>query len=266
MSETEPPGETESSDRRSADVAVVCSHVDEIRPFVKALDRVRKYADGPITFRGGFIEEVLRVAVVEAGRNYADHRRATEVLISEHNPAWIISAGFSSALDEALRHGDICLASSLCDQHGNQLEVSNPIPEATRIFIRRHVVADQHPRTVNARQSLRDSQNAQACDTTSLAAIQVCQEHSTDDQRIRTLVARVIACEAEEELSEDGWEYLFQRPPGQGIPGVSGWLSKLRRQPADPWQQRSEVVAKNLSRFLFSVVKQIGEKLGKPVL
>lgn len=266
MSDATAPQTDATSDRRSADIAIVCSHIDEIRPFLKALDRVRKYADGNLTFRGGFIEEVLRIAIVEAGRQFPDHRRAAEILIDEHNPAWIITAGFSGGLEEKLNHGDICLADSLCDQHGNSLPVRNPIPESSRIFIRQHVVADEQPQTAADKRALFQSHTAQVCDTTSLAVMQVCQEKSTQENRIRTLVARVIADEATESLTPEGWEHLYRRPPGQALGAVSGWLGKIRRQPHDPWKERSELVAKNLSRFLFSVVKQMGEKLGKSVL
>lgn len=265
MSDTTPSQAESAGDRRSADIAVICSHIDEIRPFLKALDRVRKYADGSLIFRGGFIEEVLRIAVVEAGRQYPDHRRAAQTLIEEHNPAWIISAGFSCGLQEDLKFGDVCLARSVCDQHGNELTLNTPIPESNRIFIRPHLVADAQPRSTSEKHTLHKTHAAQVCDTTSLAVVQVCQEQSTEQNRIRTLIARVIADEASESLPPEGWEYLYGRPPGQALGAVSGWLGKLRRQTDAPWRERSELVAKNLSRFLFSVVKQIGDKLGKSV-
>lgn len=256
----------QTGDRRSADIAVVCSHIDEVRPFLDALDRVRKYSDGDLVFRGGFIEEVLRVAVVEAGRSYAHHRKAAETLINEHNPAWLISAGFSSSLDEELRFGDICLAESLCDQHGNEISVPSPIPEATRIFKRRQLTTDRHPESADDKHGLYKEHNRSICDTSSLAVAQIWHERSTDGSAPRILVARVIVDEVAEDLTSEGWHHLYGRPGGQTLGKVTGWLEKIRGKSDDQWKTRSATAAKNLSRFLFSVSRQIGEKLGKPVL
>ena len=117
-------------DRRSADIGIVCTHNVGIKPLLKVLDRTRKYVDETSVFRGGFLDEVIRIAIVEAGSGFAAHRAVAETLIKEHNPAWVISLGFSSALTRDVKAGDICLANEICDTHGNTL----PIKWVSRVW------------------------------------------------------------------------------------------------------------------------------------
>ena len=242
----------------------MCTHHDEIKPLVKMLDRVRKYSDNGMIFRGGFIDEVVRIAIVEAGTGFARHRTATQTLIDEHNPAWILSVGFSSALTNDLQSSDVCLANEICDQHANTLTMKCNIPESKRIFVRKHIVADQHPRTPAEKQDLHASSTALACDTTSLAVAQACNEAATDDQPIRFLSIRGIIDACNETVTDEGIEYLFA-PRDLSKPNlVSNLKQRLKRNPQlAPWQQRATEVAPNLNRFVAGIIRQIAEKLGK---
>ena len=133
------------SDRRSADIGIVCSFAAEVAPLVAALDRTKKYSDKGFTFRGGFLDEVIRVAIVEAGEGFAQHRDAASMLLAEHNPPWILSAGLSIGLTPDVDAGDVCLANHLSDTHGNDRSIACPIPAKGRIKIGSHVIADALP-------------------------------------------------------------------------------------------------------------------------
>jgi hypothetical protein len=96
---TEKPATVEPApDRSSADVGIVCTHKGEVKPFLKRVDRSEVTPNGRSTVRGGFLGETIRLAIAEAGEGFASHRAATELLINEHRPAWILSVGFSSSL------------------------------------------------------------------------------------------------------------------------------------------------------------------------
>ncbi len=251
-------------DRRSADIGIVCTHNAEIKPLLKVLDRTRKYVDETSVFRGGFLDEVIRIAIVEAGSGFAAHRTVTETLIKEHNPAWVISLGFSSALTSDVKAGDICLANEICDTHGNTLPIKCTIPETKRIFVRKHVVADQHPRTVAEKQKLAESSLAVACDTTSLAVAQACNHMSTDKRTIRFLSIRSILDSFEEEVSAKGIDTMFEPPAGKKPNPVKGLLSRFRKDPElDPWTVRANEQAIGLNKFTLGIIRQLGEKLGK---
>jgi len=100
-----------TADRASADIALVCTHKGELRPFLRRLDRQRSYTEGSLTVRGGFLRETIRIVVAEVGPGFAKHRAAAHWLVETHKPAWMLSVGFSSALTPQVQPGDLVLAS-----------------------------------------------------------------------------------------------------------------------------------------------------------
>lgn len=276
----EPPA---PPDRRSADIGIVCTYREEVRPLLKALDRLRSYIDEGAMFRGGFIDEMTRVAVVEAGPGFAAHRRATETLIAEHHPVWVLSVGFSSSLSPEVSAGDICLANEICDTHGNAVAIRCTIPESRRVFVRRHVVADQHPCTAEEKSRLTEATGAAVVDTTSAAVAQVCAEtvdvpstaggsdSAGDDVvpakpapvKARFLSIRGIIDGAEESLSAEAVAYMFHPEPQKPNP-VATVLKRFRRDPQRAaWDARVADASKNLNRYLLSVVRQIAERIAR---
>lgn len=256
VTKDDPSGENEIPvDRAVADIAIVCSHSLELRPFVRRLDRKRKYVDQGIVFRGGFLDEVIRVAVVEAGIGFAAHRRATEILVAEHKPVWIISAGFSSALSDEIGAGDLTMAREICDTHGNTVPVKCSIPESRRVRIHRHVVADRHPYAVADKLQLAADSAAEAVDTTSLSVAQYCSESKTRFLSIRAVVDRM-----GDEIPESCRAMLFAPVPELKSTLVSGLFRRLKRDPDQTfWNQRAQEAASHLDRFLIGVVLRLGE-------
>jgi len=253
---TDPSSATEqATDRRTADVGIVCVHNGEIKPFLKRLDRRRKYVDQNIVFRGGFLNETIRVAVAEAGTGFARHRQAAQTLISEHHPAWMISVGFSSSLTTELNAGDLSLADEISDTHGNSRTLKCPIPDSKRVLVRKHVVADQHPSSAAAKQQLATETEAAVADTTSLATAQVCAECDT-----RFLSIRAFIDGPTEEIPGDAFSIIFHRN-SKAVGGLLGSLVRnLKRAPElNQWRLRTDEASSHLDRFLTSVVTQLAE-------
>ena len=249
--------EQASADRRSAHIGLVCTHIGELRPLMKRIDRVRKYTDQGCTFRGGFLHETIRIAVAEAGRGFARHRLATEILIREHHPAWVFSLGFSSALVESIQSGDLSLASEIIDTHGNATSVKCSIPASRRIHVGRHVVADSHPLTSAQKLSLAESSQAIAADTSSKAVAMVCEEQST-----RFLSIRAIVDELGIDIPETS-AALFFEPGSKAIGTALGSMVKGFRQMSElnHWRKKSATAAEYLDRFAAGIILQIGEQL-----
>ena len=247
-------------DRRSAHVGIVCTHKLEIAPLLSRIDRLRKYKDHGAIYRGGFIDETIRVAVVEAGAGFARHRQAALTLIAEHSPAWVLSVGFSSPLSDELKQGDLCLASEICDTHGNFQPVKCVIPESKRVLVRKHVVTDSHPLTQNERSHLHSANDAIAVDTTSLAVAQACAVKNESARATRFLSLRGIVGNADQDLSDRIIEYLFQPDPDKKTSLLGKLKSRFRKDPdLQPWDEVARQTAKNLSRFTLGVVKQLAE-------
>lgn len=264
MSQDPEQAEAPSFDRRSADIGIVCTQHSEIKPLLAKLDRGRKYTDSGSVFRGGFLDESIRIAIVEAGCGFAKHRQVTQTLIQEHHPAWVLSVGFSSSLSADIKSGDVCLANEICDAHCNSLPVKCAIPETKRIFVRKHAVADQHPRSGADLHSLAESTSAFAVDTTSLAVAQACQGEDADKPAARFMSLRSVVGDFGEELSEKTAGFVFEPTAAKPL-SVFGKLSQ--RFKPDPelvaWQQKMDESAINLNRFMLGVIRQLAEKLGK---
>ena len=249
--------EETAPDRSSADIGIVCTHKGEVRPFLKRLDRQRSYTDNKFNVRGGFLRELTRIAIVEAGEGFALHRAATELLIAAHRPTWVISMGFSSSLAEDVRSGDIIVANDICDTHGNCQSVKCSIQARKRIHVGKLIVADAHPVTPADKMSLRDRIPGLAADTGSLAVIQVCQEHN-----VRGLAIRVAVDALDEEIPDQAASMMFH-PNSRALGSALGTLFKGLRKMSEMnhWRERTNTAASNLDRFVTGIVEQIAESI-----
>ncbi|HVW36050.1 MAG TPA: hypothetical protein VHB99_02055, partial [Pirellulales bacterium] len=71
------------------------------------------------------------VVLIEAGVGPLAAARGTQALLAGHRPQWVVSAGFSGALDPRLKQGDIVMADSIADGEGHRLSIDFKIsPEA----------------------------------------------------------------------------------------------------------------------------------------
>lgn len=246
-----------SQDKHSADVGLICVHGGEIRPLLKRLNRVRKYVENGCVYRGGFLEETVRVACVEARTGFARHRNATQTLIREHRPAWVISVGYSSGLSSDLKTGDLVMATEISDTHGNIIPVKCPIPGSRRVHKGRFVVADEHPMTPEAKQKLAESSGAICTDTVSLAAAQICQETGT-----RFLAIRAILDEAGEGIPQQAAGLMFDAN-SRAIGTALATLTRGLRQAGIlyDWRKRATASSDHLDRFVAGVILRISDQL-----
>ena len=251
------PEEAGRTDRRTTDFGVICSQRAEVKGLLRHIDRQRRYTDDGITFRGGFIRETIRVAIVEAGNGFARHRKAAEILIREHSPRWVLSVGFSSALEESIRPGDLVLANSIQDTHGNSIEVPCRVPSSRRVHVGGWVVADQHPHRQSEKQSLAAAGDLIAVDTVSLAVAQVCR-----DADVKFMGIRAVLDTLNEEMPDLACEMLF-RPSGKAWGGALGGVVKSLRRASilNDWRKRSQDAAEHLGTYSGTVIVRIAEKL-----
>ncbi|MCH2210447.1 MAG: hypothetical protein MK110_04040 [Fuerstiella sp.] len=250
-------GEEKTPDRSTAHVGLVCTHGRELTSLLSRLDRRRCYSQEQMRFTGGFFDTDIRVAIVEAGAGFAAHRKATEVLVKEHAPAWVVSTGFSSSLAKDVRAGDLSLADTIRDTHRQCLKLNCPIPESKHATIRTHLVTDSHPATSEQKQQWSAETAASAVDTTSLAVAQICQA-----SHIPCLSIRAIIDDLQEEMPESVLNALFEPDsPSAGNP-ISRWVSNLRQSKEEKqWFARAESAAQHLDRFLSGVIRQLGDHL-----
>ncbi len=237
-----------------AHVGIVHATAMEVAPFLDRCDRVRKYTGGNFTFRGGFFGEI-RVALAQSGMGPNFAARATQALIDGHAPEWIISAGFSGALQPEMRVGDIVVGDAIIDASAAELAIDlkmerNP---ATGLHVGRLLSVDRMIRTVDEKRSLAMQHSAIAVDMESFAVAQVCRRSKT-----RFLAVRVIS----DDLSADLPAELLSVVGSSGtvrLGAVAGALFKRPGSARDLWRLREQgmAAAERLAKFLDGIVVQL---------
>ena len=251
-----------ATDARSADFALICSQAAEVRPLLKHIDRQRKYVDNGFVFRGGFLDQTLRIVVVEAGFDFAGHRKATQIVINEHHPNWVMSTGFSLGLSEAVRTGDVCLANQISDIHGHSMQLDLPLEGGKRVHCGTHVMMNEPLLLPSGQQQLADSSSADAADLASLAVAQVCLQKTDGQVAASFLAIRSALSRRDTAVTESLLKVAFCRSKEVAKPPVMQWLAKLKPDPVRREAlKRLEEASVNSNRYLLQVIRKLGEKL-----
>ena len=241
-------------DKAHADIGLVSALAIELGPLLERCTRVKKYTGGKFTFRGGRYDEI-RIAVVESGMGFAKARRATEALIEAHTPNWVLSVGFSGGLLPKMKIGDMVLANSIVDTHGNELELDLKMAEDREkgVYVGRFVNADEIVRFVSDKKKFAEEYGAIAVDLESLAVAQVCR-----DQGKRFMAVRVIS----DDLSADLPAEVLSVIGATGALRVGSAIGSFFRRPSsikDLWRLRETAhqAAERLATFLDGVLVQL---------
>jgi adenosylhomocysteine nucleosidase len=241
-------------DLAHADIGIVYATKFELDAFIACCDRVRKYTGGPFVFHGGRLGNI-KVALVRCGMGFAVARRATQALLDAHSPRWVISAGFSGALHPSLRVGDIVVATSLVDTHGQELHVDLKMPAdpAKGLHVGRLLTVDHMVRKVSEKEELGQKHGALAVDMESLAVAQVCR-----DSKTRFLAIRVVS----DDLAADLPAEILTVVGSSGTVRLGAALASIWKRPGsvkDMWRLReqSQHAAERLTKFLDGVIEQL---------
>ena len=246
--------DSSAADFAHADAGIVCALPMELAPLLKQCDRARSYSGGEFTFRGGRLGET-RIAVVETGMGFAPARRATRALIDGHTPDWILSCGFSGALQEDMAVGDIVVATSIADTHDHRLDVDVRMPPRQGLHVGCFVTADELVRTVEAKRSLASSTNAIAVDLESMAVAQVAREAN-----LRFLAIRSIS----DDLSRDLPPEILSVVGDTGSLRLGAAAGAVWKRPGsikELWRLRENALtaAEKLTDFLRGVIVRLFE-------
>lgn len=248
------PADAPTDDKAHAQIGIVCALKLELAAFLERCERVHKYTGGKFTFRGGKYDDI-RVAIVESGAGFARARKATQALIDAHTPDWLLSAGFSGALNPEMRVGHIVAADSIVDTHGHEITVDMNMPAdpAHGLHVGRLVTADALVRTVDEKQALADATGGLAVDLESLAVAQVAR-----DTKTRFLAVRVISDDMSADLPEEVMAVLG-RTGTIRAGAVAGALWRRPSSAKDMWRLRENAnhAAECLATFLDGVVRQL---------
>lgn len=241
-------------DLAHADVGIVCALPMELAPFLSRCDKLRNYSGGAFTFRGGRYDKI-RIVVAEAGIGLDRARRATQALLEAHTPRWILACGFCGALRDGVQVGDVVMANSIVDVHGQEITVDLKLASdpARHLFVDRLLTADHMVREVVEKRSLGARFGAVAVDMETLAVAQVCRDTQTRFMAVRTV---------SDDLSADLPPEVISVTGSTGKARIGATLGALWNRPSslkDMWRLReqAQLASERLADFLDGVIVQL---------
>lgn len=260
MSETSEKNSSSEEVARSdaqADIGLVAALSLEIAPFVGRCLPVQHYQGDKYRIQGLLLHD-LRLAVVESGPGAQRAARATEVLLDGHHPEWVLSVGFSGALQPHLQVGDLIIADSIVDPQGQglKLDMRMQTNAKERMFVGKFVQTDQIVRTAAEKKRLGESTGAIAVDMESLAVGRVCSRRG-----VKFMSVRVISDDAHKDLPPEVID-VFQ---STGFRRAGAVLRSIWSRPSslsDMWDLREQSLeaANRLGLFLKNVVERLGDR------
>ncbi len=260
MADTPPASSSEteaiSRNHAEADIGIVAALHMEVAPLAGRCLPVQSYVGEKFRIQGLLLHDT-RLAVVESGAGAVRATRATHTLLDGHSPKWVLSVGFSGALQSHLKVGDLVVANAIVNAEGKGLSVPVQMQSAPNdgLYVGKFLNTDQILRTVADKKQLGESTGAIAVDLESLAVARVCAERN-----VRFMAVRVIS----DDLLKDLPPEVLTVFGGTGFVRAGAVLSALWKRPSswsDLWQLREQSVlaAARLGLFLRNVVERLGE-------
>jgi adenosylhomocysteine nucleosidase len=239
-------------------IAVVAGLGLELAGMAKDVETPASYRFGKAIEHWGPID-ALPVRIVELGVGAERAAQSTRELIARRRPAWIVAAGFATALQPHLKRGDLLMADHLLSPDGRSLAVGFHVDQqilAATPYLRvgslvslDHIAAQRKERDALAAQT-----QALACDMESLAVAEVCQH-----EHIRFLSVRIITDELEEELPAEIAQLLHQKTVAGKLGVAAGAVFQRPASVKDLWHLREDAqkASLRLAKFLRGVLPQL---------
>jgi adenosylhomocysteine nucleosidase len=200
-----------------------------------------------------------QVVVAETGVGRSAATRATQALIDQFQPPWIISTGFAGSLSDDVQRGHVLMVDRIVDEQGVELTTGFALDEAARsaargLHVGRLLTVDRLIRDAEQRRALGVQFSALACDMETLAVAQVCAA-----RKVRFMAIRIIS-DAVNDILPAEVEKLMESSSLAGKLGVA--TSALWRRPSlakDLWKLRETAIetSDRLAKFLTGVVQQL---------
>lgn len=251
-------GEEPPARDRPCDVGLVFALGIEAGDFEDRLDGAIRIRGEQFTVKQGGLAG-RHVVFTLAGIGCERARRATELLISGHRPAWVISAGFAGGLQPELRTGDIIMVNSIVTPDGQRLAIDLHVSEDQLarhpgVRVGRLLTVDRIICRSAEKRELGERYDALAVEMETAAVAEVCRAQQT-----RFMAIRVISDTMQHELPADLDRLM--RSTG-GVERVGAAVGAMWRRPSSlqdmlKLREGSIEAADRLAKFLVGVVPQL---------
>jgi len=222
-----------------ADIGIVAALPIEVAPLLEQFTGVRKYS-GP---RHQVVEGECAgklVSLIVTGTGLKRAQRGTQLLLDGHRPSWVISAGFTGALDPALTRNSVMFATEVVAEDGRRWAIDVAIPPeagSQRIRAGRLLTVDRIVRSAAEKAELRQRFQADAVDMETAAVAALCSE-----RQVRFLSIRVVSDEAGTDLPPEVLSILG-RSGGYRIGAAFGAIMRRPSSIKDLWTLREHAMA-----------------------
>ncbi|HWB01029.1 MAG TPA: hypothetical protein VG713_21200 [Pirellulales bacterium] len=199
------------------------------------------------------------VTIVEAGVGREAAIRGTEILIAGHQPAWIISAGFSGGVDPRLKRGDIVMADEIVDSAGHRLRVDLRVdPQALAatpgVHVGRLLTVDRIIASADEKRRLGREHGALAIDMESWSVAEACRV-----AQARFLCVRVVSDPVDEALPPEVLNLVNQKTTASRLGAATSALWQRPGSIKDMWRLKENALmcTDRLAAFLAEVTAQL---------
>jgi len=215
-------------------------------------------AAGFTVCQGKLKQRRVALAISGAGRKQA--AQAADALISGHQPAWVISAGFAGGLNSQLKRHDILVADRLADVSGHHLAIDLPgdpaaLAKAPGVHVGRLLTADRVVRLPDEKQSLGREHDALAVDMETFGVAEACR-----DRGVPLLSVRVIHDAVDDALPKDVEKLLTQKSTAARLGAAVGAVWRRPGSIKDMYALRENALAASdrLAEFLAGMIEGLG--------
>jgi adenosylhomocysteine nucleosidase len=235
--------------------------------------------DGLLTTRGhGFLVRQgqlkgRHLVLILSGHGRRSAARATEALITGHQPKWVVSAGFAGGLSPKLKRHDILVADHLVAAAGNRPAIDveldparlfgagSRFPTARKaaapgVHVGRLLTADRVVRLPGEKRALFREYGALAVDMESFAVAEVCRR-----RQVGFLAVRVINDAADDELPLDVEKLLAQKTRAAQLGAAAGAIWRRPSSLKDMYELKENALlaSDRLAKFLAGMIGRLSD-------
>lgn len=251
--------ESTEPERRKCDVGLVFALGIEAGGFEDLLSDVAISRSAQLTVHRGMLGP-KRIVVIESGPGCEAAGRATEALISAHQPDWVISAGFAGGLSAPVKRRDLIVADSVTRFGGPKIPLDLcPDPAAAAAAEGVHVgallTANRIIRLPDEKKRLGEESGALAVDMETFAVAAVCRR-----QHVPVMAVRIISDAVGDQLPDDLERLARQKTAARKLGAVVGAVMNRPGSVKDMLQLKEDALlaSDRLAGFLRSIIGRLG--------
>ena len=195
-----------------------------------------------------------QAAAAECGPGQRAAAEAVRQVFAFHQPQWVVSAGFASALHPDLHKGHILMAEQVLDARGESLETGLKMEASPGLHVGSLLTLDEIPNDPQQRLQWGESRGAVAADLETWAVAEACRQ-----ENVRFLSVRIITEGVQERPPQELEKMTRQKTIAGRLGAAAGALFQRPSVVKELWRLRDEAhkASRKLGKFLAAAATQL---------